>query len=209
MAVKNIIFDLGGVFLDIDYNKTRDGFIQNGLTNFDDYYQQSYVSPIFGALERGTIEPADFYEGLRKETGLTISNQQIENSWNAMLGDFRPAALAILQPLKSNYKTFLLSNTNAIHFNHFLKAHLELTGIPFGNQFHQAYYSHLIKERKPDAASYLYITKENGLLPEEILFIDDTYKNIVGAKAVNMQTLWLEPGMKLEEALPEYLNAAS
>lgn len=207
MAVKNIIFDLGGVFLDIDYKRTRDTFIKNGIANIDDYYQQSHVSPIFGALERGLVEPEEFYEGLRKESGVDISNQHIEEAWNAMLADFRPGALAILKPLKAEYKIYLLSNTNSIHFNHFLKKHLELTGIPFGDQFHQAYYSHLIKQRKPDPESYLYITKENGLLPEETLFVDDTFKNIEGAEAVHMQTLWLEPGMQLEQALPEYLKA--
>jgi HAD superfamily hydrolase (TIGR01509 family) len=209
MAVKNIIFDLGGVFLDIDYQRTRNAFIQNGVVNFDDFYQQSHVSPIFGALERGLVEPDEFYEGFRKESGVNLSDEQIMDSWNAMLADFRPNALAILQPLKLNYKTYLLSNTNSIHFSHFLKAHLELTGAPFDEQFHHAYYSHLIKQRKPDAASYLYITEQNGLLPEETLFIDDTYKNIEGAKAVNMQTLWLEPGMKLEEELPQYLKTNS
>ena len=173
--------------------------------NFDDYYQQSYSSPVFAALEKGLLQPIDFFDGFRQETGLALSNQQIETAWNAMLGHFRPQSLAILPALKLQYRTYLFSNTNSIHYQYFVQYCQTSTGLLLNQQFHKAYYSHLFGQRKPDAASYQFILEENGLLPSETLFIDDTLKNIEGAKAVGLQTLWLQANQMVEVELPKYL----
>ncbi len=207
MAIKNIILDLGGVLLNIDFSKTRDALVQYGVTDFDEYYQQAYSSPLFADLERGLLSPDEFYDGFRHATGTTAINAQLEEAWNALLIGFRKKSIAILPSLKQRHNLYLLSNTNAIHYNTFTGMfETQIGGGHFNDLFHKAYYSHLIQQVKPSPSSYLFVTKENNLQPEETLFVDDTFKNIDGAQAVGMQTLWLQKGMLLEEALPALLK---
>ncbi len=206
MAIRNIIFDLGGVFIDINFHKTKEAFTSAGVADFDTYFHQSHSNPLFAQLERGLISPEEFYAAFRNETGLALTDNAIRDAWNAMLGDFRPASLSVLPEVKKSYNSFLLSNTNQIHYEGFIDIyHEQIAGDNFNAQFHKAYYSHEIKLRKPDAEAYAFILQENMIDAAETLFVDDTLKNIEGAKAVGLQTLWLQPGMQLEETMNAFL----
>lgn len=206
MAIRNIIFDLGGVLLDISFPRTRDAFIAAGIPDFDSYYQQSYSNPLFAGLETGTITPSEFYEKFRQETGINLSDEAIRTSWNLLLGDFRNPAMEYLRSLKPVYKLFLFSNTNLIHYEAFIKSFEEKFGdIDFNQYFDKAYYSHEVNIRKPHAEAFLHILRENDLVAEETLFVDDTYVNIEGAEKAGLRTLWLQPGMFIETTLPEIL----
>lgn len=205
MAVRNIIFDLGGVFIDIHYHKTRDAFTALGVADFDALFQQSYSNPLFAQLEQGELSPEDFYDAFRAETGLNVSNAQIRDAWNAMLGDFRPQSVAVLPALKQSHAIFLLSNTNQIHHEAFTSQYQQTFGHDFDEHFHVAHYSHILGLRKPHVACYEAVLQQHGLHAAETLFIDDTPKNIAGAEAAGLQTLLLSPGLLLEEELPKYL----
>jgi glucose-1-phosphatase len=201
MAIKNIIFDLGGIFIDVDYAKTRQAFIDLGIHNIDDYYQQSYSNPLFAALEKGLITPLEFYQQFRAATNTQLSNLQIATAWNAMLGQFRPTSIALLPKLSSQYQLYLLSNTNAIHYEGIISIYNHQFGnANFDAFFNKAYYSHLYHERKPDASAYQTILTQNALNSYETLFVDDTPKNIHGATAVGIKTL-LVPNNTLVEDL--------
>lgn len=207
MAIRNIIFDLGGVFLDIHYNRTRDAFTALGVADFDAHFQQTYSNPLFSLLEKGELAPAAFYEAFRKETQLDVTDAQIAHAWNAMLGDFRPGSVAVLPKLKPQYKLYLLSNTNQIHHEAFVqKFEKEFGGANFDALFDTAYYSHLLGERKPGVECYEKVMQLHQMDPQETLFIDDTYKNIEGARQAGLQTLWLQGPELLEEALPKLLG---
>ena len=202
IQIKNIIFDLGGVFLDVDYSKTQQSFIDLGIENFDEFYQQSFSDPLFVQLEKGTITPEIFYDHFRLSTSTILTDEAIKTAWNAMLGKFRKSSIAILQGLKKKFNIYLLSNTNAIHYDAFTQIHYQQFGHRnFDQHFHKTYYSHLIQQRKPDAAAYEIILRENGLRAAEILFIDDTLKNIEGAKATGIKVLHLKNEELLESAL--------
>jgi len=197
-GIKNIIFDLGGVLIDVDYHKTEEAFVQLGVPYFHKMFKQDHSSELFELLETGKISETDFYDAFRKETETVFTNQQIEFAWNAMLGDFWMNRIEWLEEIKTRYKIYLFSNTNIIHYKCF-------DGI-FGKQFqHQhfnslfikAYYSHELGMRKPYTESYLHILREQGLNPSETLFIDDTIKNIEGAKKVGLQTIHLDKGQSL------------
>jgi len=205
--IRSIIFDLGGVFLDISFDKTRDAFIQSGVLNFDEYFQQSHSNPLFANLEKGLITPAEFYDIFRGDTGLSLSDETIKTNWNALLGSFRVASLGILPGLKEKYDLFLFSNTNLIHYDAFIEGFEKQFGYAgFNDYFNKAYYSHIMNLRKPNPESFLFITNENNLLPGETLFVDDTFTNIVGAEIAGLQTLWLHDGMLLENVLPVRLE---
>ena len=113
--IKNIIFDLGGVILNIDYQLTIDAFKKLSLNNFDQFYSQFTQNDLLIAMEKGEITPQEFRIQLRKYISKPVSDIMIDNAWNAMLLDFPPERIILLQKLKNKYRTFLLSNTNSIH----------------------------------------------------------------------------------------------
>lgn len=198
--IKNIIFDFGGIFIKIDYKKTEDAFINLGIKNFSEYYKQDYVSTLFENLEIGAIAPQQFYDELRQITHATLTNEQIETAWNAMLGDYMIERLEWLTTIKDKYKIFLFSNTNEIHFDCFTKMYNDLKlSKHLSDYFIKDYYSHTLGLRKPNANSYKAILQDQNLVASETLFIDDTLKNIEGAKVVGLQTLHLTHNMNLLE----------
>jgi FMN phosphatase YigB (HAD superfamily) len=204
MKIDAIIFDFGGIFLDIDYKKTSRAFKNLGMVHFDEYYQQSFTNPLFADFETGKIDDKEWLDGLRQESGCNLTDTQMIDAWNAMLGKFRPSSISYLRSLKNKVPVFLLSNTNVIHHHAFHNIHEEQFGNrDFDSGFDKAYYSHVIQIKKPDAGAYKIILQENGLLAATTLFVDDTEKNIVGAEAVGLQTLFLKNNKLVEEAMRE------
>jgi len=196
--IRNIIFDLGGVFIEIDYAKTQQAFTSLQVQNFHQFYTQSHASSLFEDLETGKIEAADFYNTFRHHTNTTLADEQIEESWNALLGSFYEDRLQWLEKIKDKYKIFLLSNTNAIHHKAFMRIYQQQTGRQnFDDYFIKAYYSHEMGLRKPYIEAYQYVLNEQALKAEETLFIDDTLPNVEGAQKAGLQTIHLKPGMSL------------
>lgn len=198
--IKAIIFDFGGVIFDIDFNETYKAFSGLGITNFEEMYSSKDVSQLFRDLEEGKLSEKEFYTAFRKQTASRLTKEQIKNAWNTLLLSFRKEALNTLNTLRSKYKLYLLSNTNVIHYNKFNKIYKEeIHGAALDDYFDKAYYSQLIKYRKPDKEAYEFVLKENNLEPSQTLFIDDSIQNIEGAKAVGLQTIHLKAGMKIED----------
>lgn len=199
--IKNIIFDLGGIFIDIHFSKTEEAFAKLGIENFNLLYNQHHASDIFAKLETGAISPEAFYDTLRIETNKnSLTNKEIESAWIAMLGDYFLPAIEWLDEIKNRYKIFLFSNTNAIHVPHLYKIFKAQTGKEsFENFFITTYYSHNLGLRKPHEDSFKAILEKEKLTAAETLFIDDTEKNIVGAKLAGLQTIHLVHPKKVEE----------
>lgn len=194
-AFKNILFDLGGIFLNIDYQKTEQAFVDLGVNNFGQLFSQQFSNTLFESLETGKITPEDFYEAFRKETNMNLSNDAIQDAWNAMLLDFPKERLQWLENISDQYPVYLFSNTNIIHYQSFiLNFEQNFPQKPFNNYFRKAYYSHELGLRKPYPHSYLKIMELENLDPKETLFIDDTPKNIEGAKQAGLQTILLNDG---------------
>ncbi len=197
---KNILFDLGGVFLDINYRLTEEAFIDLGIIDFDQRFNQQFSNTLFEDLETGKVDSETFYHRFRTETGTILSDEAIKRAWNALLLDFPAARLQWLEEIGKKYPVYLYSNTNIIHYQCFMKMFEEkFEGKNLNTYFRTAYYSHELGLRKPYPASYTKIMELEDLRPWETLFIDDTLKNITGAKEAGLQTLWLQPGMVLQE----------
>ena len=191
-TIKNIIFDLGGLFIEINYHKTEKAFVDLGVVNFHDLYTQHHASPIFELLETGKLEPKEFYNEFRKIAEIDLSDEQIRGAWNAMLGNFFPDSLKWLDEIKSKYNIFLYSNTNKIHYDAFIEIYYNQTGKrDFDDYFIHAYYSHDLGLRKPYKEGFERILQLQNLKAAESLFIDDTLKNLEGARQAGMQTLHL------------------
>lgn len=196
---ENIIFDLGGVILDIDYNLTRNAFRNLGITDFDGMYSQAGADQLFQKLETGKISEESFYKELNRRTGLNLLPEAIRIAWNAMLLNFREGSLHFLDNISSKYRIFLLSNTNYIHLTSFNKIFLiKKREKPFDKYFEKAFYSCEIGLRKPDRICYEWVLKETGINAGKTLFIDDSVQNIEAAKKVGLQTIHLDEGKYIE-----------
>ncbi len=193
-GIKHIIFDLGGVIINLDYQLTYKAFEALGVKEFTSLYNQFSLNSLFDDLETGKVAPEVFLDEMQQHTAPGTTHQQIMDAWNAMLLDFPLRRLQILQQLRQHYGLYLLSNTNEIHMQAFNKILEESRGIPsLAAFFDKAYYSHQIGLRKPFRESFQLVLDENGLDPAETLFIDDTLPNIEGAKVVGLQTIHLLP----------------
>jgi putative hydrolase of the HAD superfamily len=200
-GIRHIIFDLGGVLLNIDYQLTEQAFKNLGIAAFDAIYSQLKQTPLFDELETGKITALDFYDTLRHLSGLDIPNDRLEKAWNAMLLDFPLRRLQLLQQLRLYHDLFLLSNTNEIHEAAFSQTLFSQHALPagLGVFFDRVYFSHQIGLRKPNREVFELVLQENQLQPNHTLFIDDSPQHIETAKKLGIQTIWLEKGMTIEE----------
>jgi glucose-1-phosphatase len=202
-VIKNIIFDLGGVLLDIDYHKTIQEFKKLGIANFDEMYSQLTANDLFEDLETGKITEEDFYNELKKIISSPVTNNELKTAWNAILLNFRHKSLTYLTSLKAHYNIFLLSNTNHIHQTAFTKLYAEsYTNGFLDDYFKTAYYSHSMGLRKPHKNIYQFVLDAENLKADETLFIDDSIINLKNAEELGIKTHLLLPTQTIEEIVP-------
>ena len=196
---KNIIFDLGGVLLDINYQKTIAAFEKLGLENFGDMFSQFKADALFEKLETGELSDTDFYSAIKKRTKSAVTNTEIDQAWNALILYFRIESLNMLEKLSNKYKLYLLSNTNSIHLKCFKKLFTQETGKALlDSYFIKAWYSNELGLRKPGAKIFEFVLREESLNAAETLFIDDTFSNIETAQKLGFKTHHLLPTQKIE-----------
>lgn len=192
-SVSTILFDLGGVILNLDYNRTIEAFKIIGENNFEKMYSQAQQNNTFDCFETGKISPDEFRSHLKEILGSGITDQEIDNAWNAMLLDLPKERLDFLTELKKKYRILLFSNTNAIHLKKFreiiFNQHGDLNLLE--KTFHKTYYSHEIGLRKPHSEAFEYILNEQNLSSQEVVFIDDSIQHVEGAKSIGINSYLL------------------
>jgi len=204
MAIKNIIFDLGGVILHIDYLLTEKAFIDLGCKNFGAIYSQASQTTLFDDFETGRIDETAFFYKLKNLGGLDVSYKEIRDAWNAMLIELPEANYRLLQKLKYKYKLFLLSNTNQTHIKAFTKLVEKVCPIEeFEGLFEKVYYSSRMGLKKPSTSPFLKILLENQLSADETLFIDDSVQHVKGASKTGIQAHLLPKGKSVEQLLKD------
>ena len=203
--IKNIIFDLGGVLLNVEMQNTIEAFARLGWKETDQQGDAQNRLEVFQKLETGADSPIRFRENIRKILPGRPAADEIDQAWNAMLIDFFPGTVDYLSELKSGYSLYLLSNTNALHLKHFREMFFNDYGFPIDNLFEKTYYSHEIGFRKPNPMAYLKVLEDAVLLPEMTLFVDDLKINTDAAAELGMKVLHIEAGTLLK-SLPDYLE---
>jgi len=193
--IRNIIFDLGGVFINLDNALTEKSFRALGAKDFSNYFGHGFASSFFIDYELGKISNVQFIAELRSMLGKYVPDEELIKAWNALLLDFPKERIDILDQLKNKYRLFLFSNTNALHLAEVRKIYAK--GFPnrsLEDHFERAYYSHILGLRKPDRSSFEYIILENHLDPASTLFVDDALINVQGAVAAGLQGYFLDKG---------------
>lgn len=191
--IKNIIFDLGGVLLNLNSAATSTAFKKLGLTNFDEIYSQAQQKELFDDFETGRVSAQVFREEIRKISGKNIADEEIDMAWNAMLLDLPEQRLELLDSLWMDNRLFLLSNTNEIHIDAYTNYLLKQYNVPnLSHLFEKEYYSYKIGLRKPNPEIFEFVLKENNLIAKETLFIDDSAQHVEGASRCGIQAIWLD-----------------
>jgi glucose-1-phosphatase len=198
--IKNIVFDLGGVLLNLDFDASIQAFQKLGLNSEVVNRQQAYADPVFYELETGKTTPEVFRKRVRRIlNNPEATDQQIDDAWCAMIRDIPAKRVQMVKELSKNYNIYLFSNTNAIHIKRLQSEFRKMHGIEFPSLFVKDFYSHEIHERKPDLVSYEKVLELSGITPGESLFVDDLEKNISGAEKAGLKTFWLKDGMEVAE----------
>ena len=204
--IDNIIFDLGNVILNIDYQSTIKAFKKIGIKNAKILYSKSSQTKIFDQLETGKITKEEFLLEMRKIIP-QVSKSEIINAWNAIIKDLPKSRIDILKNLKDKFSIFLLSNTNSIHIDYIFKKIGEKKYDEFYNLFDKVYYSHEVKLRKPDPNIFKLVINENNLKIKNTLFIDDSIQHIISAKKLGLQTYHLNNSIEsLETIFPDIIQ---
>lgn len=191
---KAIIFDLGAVLLNLDFQKTLSGF--EALTNRKLSKEIFFEVDFFLEFEKGNISSVEFREGVRQWLQTEATDYQIDTAWNALLLDFPLERIALLKKLGKTNRIFLLSNTNEIHKQAFDLIYEQNVRTfhpePFDSLFEKAYYSHDLRDRKPNPSIYQKVLSVNDLEAKGTIFIDDNRENIIGARSVGIESIHLE-----------------
>ena len=191
--IKNIIFDFGGVILDIDSQQIEDNLKQLGFTDFNPQRLQELEENIVSKFERGILTADVFRKKFREFLGFSISNQEIDDVWNSMLLDIPHERIEVLEQVKKHYTMFLLSNSNEIHYEVFLRdLQLRFGYNEFDDLFHRAYFSFDLHLSKPNPEIFEFVLYQHKLVPEETLFIDDLEIHIEAAKKLGLRTYHLQ-----------------
>lgn len=205
--IKNIIFDYGNVIFEIDFKKVQEALLQLGIANIEQFFAHKSHHNLFNDFETAAISPAEFRAGIRNAAGNNdLTDQEIDNAWNSLLIGVPPGIHDVLLKVKQKYRTFLLSNNNETHYNYIVDYLKKEFGMDDNSElFEKTYYSQQMFLRKPNVEIFEQVIKENGLIPEETLFIDDSPQHIEGAKLAGLHTLLMTRHPKeLEQVLIDH-----
>ena len=198
--IKNIIFDFGGVLYRIRYQNIPEAFEKCGIPHFEEIYSKQHQNDVMDLYEEGLINTEEFRRYIRSLSACPITDQQIDDCWNAILLGFPKEHEELLRKVSRHYNLYLFSNTNQLNYDQFRADMREQFGYDiFDRIFKKCYFSQLLHIRKPKAEGFRLIIQENLLNPAETLFIDDSPQHLIGARAFGLQTTHLSDGMDVTE----------
>jgi glucose-1-phosphatase len=192
-GIKNLIFDLGGIIINIDFQLTFEAFAKASGKDALSTVKKFEEEKIFARFEKGDYSERELRILINKELNISLSDEAINKAWNALLMDIPGERIDMLKELAGSHRLFLLSNTNSIHIDAVNRILYETRDIEnLDLLFEKVYYSYEIKMAKPDVKIYEFVLKENDLNPAETLFIDDNADNIRGAAQAGIKTLHIK-----------------
>ncbi|MDD3039377.1 HAD family phosphatase [Bacteroides sp.] len=187
-GIKNLLIDLGGVLINLDRQRCIDNFKKLGCEHMEALLNFYHQQGIFMQQEKGLITSAEFRNGVREMMGKTLSDEQIDAAWNSFLVDIPALKLELLLKLREKYVVYLLSNTNAIHWEWICKNAFPYRTFKAEDYFEKAYLSFEMKMIKPDTEIFEAVIEDAGINPKETFFIDDSEINCKAAQELGIST---------------------
>ena len=184
--IKNIVFDLGGVLVDLDFKAAINGLQKAGFANVKEQLQTLHQGGIFQKFELGEMSADEFRTAIRENSTVELTDEEVDNLWNAMLLEIPREKLELILDLRGKYMVYLLSNTNSIHWDYVCKNAFNYRGFRVNDYFEETFLSYEMHLAKPDKAIFEKVLQDANLLPEETLFIDDSEANCKAAEEVGI-----------------------
>ncbi len=198
--IKNLIFDYGGVIMDIRPMTYIEEVIRLGATNVQEMHDAFMRDQVFRRFETGKLSPAEFRDLVRGFLSNHASDADIDHAWNLILGEIPPHRIEFLRSVRTKYRIFLLSNTNPVHYDFYQEYARKTYGLPsLDSLFDKAYFSFQIGMYKPDHDIFHFVLKDSGLKPEETAFIDDMKENVEASVECGIQGIHLTPGTEITD----------
>jgi len=192
MKIEYIIFDFGGVILDIDPKLTVSEFEKLGCKDIEKLQSEAFYQEIILKFEKGLLTPDEFRSRIREFLNMDFTDAQIDQAWNMLLSKLEKERIQMLELAGKNYTLFMLSNSNAIHYDFFVKDLKDNFGYEdFDALFRKAYFSFRLHMHKPNTDIYHHVIRQENIVPEKTLFIDDRADNIEGAQKAGLKTYHL------------------
>lgn len=196
---RNLLFDLGNVIIDLDI----DGAFEKLGKLFRKDADRASIDKIMIDYECGRISTEAFIRELLHQSKNQVQSSDIIEAWNSMLVGIPMYRLEMLRMLRDHYNIYLLSNTNALHLE-WVRRHVKKTHHvnDFEKElFHQAYYSHIVGDRKPLPSIFKHIIDDSFMTPALTLYMDDIQENLDVAKKLGFKTYLVKPGEEIAEYL--------
>lgn len=197
--VKALLFDLGGVIVDLDYKKTANAFENIGLQNAEKAYSQFNQTDLFNLFETGHISSEEFLTEIQNEITNQVSLSEITKAWNSMIIGFQHSKLEKIKKLSEQVPCYLLSNTNEIHLSYIEQLLQEMGFKHFLNIFESCYFSHQIGKRKPHKETFEWVLNHMNYDAQDVLFIEDSLQHIEGAKSAKLNTFYFKKDSSLSD----------
>ncbi len=205
--IKNLLFDLGGVIMDIEKERCVAAFEELGLRDARSYFGDFSQQGPFMRLEQGTISPDEFHAALRTGLPEGVSDEAIDRAFCKFLIGIPAHRLDELRRLRRSYRVYMLSNTNPIMWKSKIRDDFGQQGLTREDYFDGIVTSFEAKALKPDRAIFDYACRKLGIRPEETLFIDDSQANLDAAAALGFRTALAAPHTEFIQVITPILEA--
>lgn len=187
-GIKNLIFDFGGVLIDLDRRRCIENFAKLGMPHVEAMLDVCHQQGFFLQHESGLITSAEFREAIRGQIGQEVSDAEIDAAWNSFLVGIPSYKLDLLLKLREKYVVYLLSNTNEIHWEWSCRHAFPYKTFRVEDYFEKIFLSYEMKLVKPDVAIFEKLLAETGIDPKETFFIDDSAENCRVAETLGIST---------------------
>jgi len=198
-SFKNILFDLGGVILDLNVHKTLEQFLELGFPKELLNYPENFYTDVYFNYETGKVTTREFRDSIRKISGIPFTDSVFDEAWCSMLAKVPKKRTEILKRLAGQYQLFILSNTSELHIEKFNAMFLESAGYQLSEVFSDRFYSHLTGHHKPDTAAFEHVLEHAGIQAAETLFLDDNIHNVKAAREMGFNVIHITDNLKMED----------
>ena len=188
-----ILFDLGGVIINLKKQNCIDAFKALGYDSVDKMLSEYRQDGEFLALEEGRVSPEEWRNIVRQSISSPVTDEQIDAAFNEFLVDIPVEKLRMLRTLKSKYRIAMLSNTNKVMFESKIPELFKIEGLTIEDYFDDFFLSYKMGMSKPSPEIFIKVAEELGIEPNEALFIDDSQVNVDAAAKLGFQTMCVKP----------------
>ncbi len=181
-SIRALVFDLGNVLIEIDFMRCVHYWSDCAKVPPERIVARFRIDRHYEAFERGRMTAPAYFENLRRQLDLELSDHQLTIGWNRIIGEEKPDVMASIQALKPHFPLYVMTNTNPVHAREWAARHRELL-----QHFDHLFVSSAMGCRKPEAEAYQQVVAASGLSADRILFLDDSPENVTGATAAGLK----------------------